>query len=281
MERDEKGRFKRKSDSGGSTAEEKVYAVGFKGFGPGMVCRGKQYAENTVFEEPEAVMCKSGMHFCENPMDVLGYYGFLDDNANFNEFAPVEALAPIKTDGEKSVTTKIRIGAKLDIAGFVKAAVDFVFARAKKIKGNHATGYKGAASATGNWGGAASATGDWSAASATGYKGAASATGYKGAASATGNCGAASATGDWSAASATGYNGAASATGDESFAIATGIQGKVKGALGCFIACAEWEEDQKGKWHPVRFISAKVDGKTIKADTWYKVENGKFKEVEE
>lgn len=27
---------------------------GYKGFNKGMICRGKQYAENTVFEEPEA-----------------------------------------------------------------------------------------------------------------------------------------------------------------------------------------------------------------------------------
>ena len=27
---------------------------GFKGFNPGLVCRGKQYAENTVFEEEKA-----------------------------------------------------------------------------------------------------------------------------------------------------------------------------------------------------------------------------------
>ena len=27
---------------------------GYKGFEPGLICRGKQYAENTVFEEEEA-----------------------------------------------------------------------------------------------------------------------------------------------------------------------------------------------------------------------------------
>ena len=39
---------------------------GYKGFGPGLICRGKQYAENTVFEEDTAKICESGMHFCEN-----------------------------------------------------------------------------------------------------------------------------------------------------------------------------------------------------------------------
>ncbi|HLG99809.1 MAG TPA: hypothetical protein VKX49_26100, partial [Bryobacteraceae bacterium] len=65
---------------------------------------------------------------------------------------------------------------------------------------------RGAASATG-WSGAASATGASGAASATGWSGAASATGASGAASATGWSGAASATGASGAASAPGWGG--------------------------------------------------------------------------
>ena len=38
---------------------------GYKGFEKGLVCQGKQYKENTVFEEDKAEICKSGMHFCE------------------------------------------------------------------------------------------------------------------------------------------------------------------------------------------------------------------------
>jgi len=47
---------------------------GYKGFKKGLICKGKQYAENAVFEEAEANICKNGMHFCENPLDVLDYY---------------------------------------------------------------------------------------------------------------------------------------------------------------------------------------------------------------
>lgn len=65
---------------------------GFKGFDKGLVCRGKQYKENTVFEEEAAEICKSGMHFCENPFDVLDYYDLVNTDGSFNEFAEVEAL---------------------------------------------------------------------------------------------------------------------------------------------------------------------------------------------
>ena len=71
---------------------------GYKGFEPGLICRGKQYAENTVFEEEEAEICSYGMHFCENPFDVLDYYGFTNDTGDFNEFAEVEALDEVKTN---------------------------------------------------------------------------------------------------------------------------------------------------------------------------------------
>ena len=99
---------------------------GYKGFEPGLICRGKQYAENTVFEEEEAEICSYGMHFCETPFDVLDYYGFTNDNGDFNEFAEVEALDEVKTnDNRKFCTKKLKIGAKLSISKFINACVDF------------------------------------------------------------------------------------------------------------------------------------------------------------
>ena len=55
---------------------------GYKAFEKGLVCKGKQYAENTVFEEPEAVVCRKGMHYCHEPLAVLGYYDLVDDDGN-------------------------------------------------------------------------------------------------------------------------------------------------------------------------------------------------------
>ena len=251
-------------------AEEKVIAKGFKGFDHEMKCRGKQYAENTVFEENGGDICDAGvMHFCEYPLDVLNYYSPVN-NCEINTFAPVEALAECQKREDKSATTKIRIGAKIDLAGLAKAAVDFIMERVKKEK---------AATNTGNWS-AATNTGYQSAATNTGYQSAATNTGYQSAATNTGYQSAATNTGDQSAATNTGDQSAASVSGKESFAITTGIAGKVKGALGCFIACAEWQQGEDGNWKPVAFKSAKVDGEIIKADTWYTLEGGEFVEVE-
>jgi hypothetical protein len=100
----------------------------------------------------------------------------------------------------------------------------------------------------------------------------------RGAASATGWSGAASATGERGAASATGASGAASATGKDGTAIALGINGIACGSLGNFIVIAEWKY-VTGVWKRVAMGMAKVDGKRIKADTFYKLINGKFVET--
>ena len=111
---------------------------GFKAFGKGLVCRGKQYKENTVFEEQEAVICQSGMHFCENPLDVLDYYPLFDENGDIVEVAEVEALDECQTDDNKKYCTKkLKIGVKLLLKDFVKAAIDFVF---EKSDGKVSTG---------------------------------------------------------------------------------------------------------------------------------------------
>lgn len=114
------------------------------------MCLGKRYAENTVFEEEKAVICSSGMHFCENPFDVLDYYALLDSDCKPNEFAEVEALADVKTDDNKKFcTTKLKIGAKLDFAGFVKECFNFVYEKATKDMPDTASGYNSQLAASG------------------------------------------------------------------------------------------------------------------------------------
>ena len=102
------------------------------------------------------------------------------------------------------------------------------------------------------------------------------ATGYRGAASATGDQGVASATGIRGAASATGDQGVASADNPTAIAVAWGLNGRAKGVLGAHIVCAEWTE---GKLICAKM--ARVDGVTIKADTYYALANGDFVEVSE
>ena len=284
----------------------------YKGFNKDMTCRGFQYEEGKEYEEEKADACHSGFHACEYPMDCLGYY-----SPNESVYHEVEQSGEFDRgeNDSKVASTKIKIGVRLDVAGLVKAAIDFTMSRVKKearsdedygassATGNYgassatgyygassATGYKGASSATGNYG-ASSATGDYGASSATGYKGASSATGYKGASSATGDYGASSATGNCGASSATGYKGASSATDPESVAVAWGYKGKAMGVLGSHIVLAEWkyigkeyddryDRSEQKAWEFVGAKMFRVDGEKVKPDTWYRLENGELVEVE-
>ena len=71
--------------------------MGYKAFDPGMICNGKQYAENTVFEEAGANnCCQAGvMHYCEEPFDCLDYYPLVNDRGEITEFAKVKPLADV------------------------------------------------------------------------------------------------------------------------------------------------------------------------------------------
>ena len=96
-----------------------------------------------------------------------------------------------------------------------------------------------------------------------------------------GNRGAATA-GEYGAATA-GYAGAAtsrgkSATGNQGLSVARGNNVRVKGGLGAVLVIAEEIEND---YAVKEFATAIVDGKDIKADTWYKLENGKLVEVDE
>lgn len=223
----------------------------YKGFKKDMTCRGFQYEEGKEYTHGGKVKCcEGGFHACEYPLDCFDYYAPAD-----SVYHEVELSGTIDKEGQsdsKVTAQKIKVGARLDIAGMVKAAVDFTFARAKKVKGSSVRKTQGAASSTGTRG-AASSTGDQGAASSTGYQG---------------------------AASSTGYQGAASAGNPTAIAIAWGRYGKAKGVKGAHIVLAEWGE-WNGKEYPL--IGAKmavVDGETIKEDTYYTLKNGELVEVE-
>jgi len=232
--------------------EEFSKIKGFKGFNPDMTCRDFKYEEGKDYEEQGDISaCSNGFHYCLHPLDVFGYYP--PAYIGMNKFHEVEGSGDmdVDTDDTKIACSKIHIGAELSIKNIVDAAIKFTFSKCKWAKEKIATGYQGAASAAG----------------------------YQGAASATGNRGAALATGNRGAASATGYQGAASATGKESIALAAGKDCKAKGALGCWIVLTE-----RGEWdgstYPIISVKAfKVDGKSIKEDTFYTLINGEAVEM--
>ena len=58
-----------------------------------------------------------------------------------------------------------------------------------------------------------------------------------------------------------------------------GFDSKAKAAIGSWITLAEWNRIGD-VWKPICVKTEQVDGSRIKADTYYKLINGKFEEVE-
>jgi hypothetical protein len=261
----------------------------YKGFDENLKCRGFQYEIGKEYETDKAELCESGFHACEYPLDVFNYYN--PSNSRFAEVELEETTTRESSDSEDSKVCgkKIKIGAEIGIKGLIEAAVKFTL---EKVDWGNAkesnTGDQSAATNTGDRS-AATNTGDQSAATNTGYRSAATNTGDRSAATNTGDQSAATNTGDQSAATNTGYRSAATNTGDqsaatvegkESVAISIGVGGRAKGEVGCFLVLAEWEEIDD-VWHRKSVKSRKVDGKSIKANTYYTLNGGKFVEAEE
>jgi hypothetical protein len=171
-------------------------------------------------------------------------------------------------------------------SGYRGAASNSGYSGAASNSGNRGaasnSGYSGAASNSGDRGaasnsgdrGAASNSGDSGAASNSGDSGAASNSGYSGAASNSGDSGAASNSGDSGAALTTGSYSSAETLNENSFACALGYDSKVKGVLNSWITLAEYNKDYK----IICVKSARIDGKKLKADTWYILKDKKISE---
>ena len=146
-----------------SKSDEVVIA--YKGFNADWTCRDYQFEVGKTYKhDGEAVLCNSGFHACEYPLDVFKYY------PPTGQLAQVElrGVAAAEQDGDsKRAAREITIKAALTIPLFVQAAIEWTVKRCDPVKAQHSKGYQSASSATGDQS-ASSATGDQSASSAKG-----------------------------------------------------------------------------------------------------------------
>lgn len=155
------------------------------------------------------LLCASGSRFCE-----VEQSGKIDDS-----------------ESNKVCSSKIRIGAELDIRGLVKAAVSYVKERCT----NECNAEPGKPATAGD-------------------------------------CGAATA-GDRGAATARGK----ASTGSNGLSVARGKNVQVKGGIGAILVIAE---ERDNTYDIVDWKAVVVDGEVVKADTWYRLENGELVEVD-
>ena len=265
----------------------------FKGFEKGFVYRGKQYAENTVFEKPKSKTRQSGMHYCKSPFDVLDYYGLVNSNCEFNEFATVEPLADEKTaDGKNFCTTKLKIGTKLGIPGFVKVCVDYLNEKTsfsdEEVTDNDngkreaqmvSSGYC-AQMALSGYSAKMTSSGDFAQMASSGDSAQMASSGDFAKMTSSGDYAQMASSGDYAKMASSGDYAKMVSTGDYSVLMCAGKNSMARAKKGSFITLAEWKYDEEiEKWIPINVKTRKVDGRHIKEDTFYKLQDGKFVEA--
>ena len=218
----------------------------FKGFDKRLRCRGFQYEVGKEYQEQEAALCRKGFHACENPLDTFRYYPPTDSRYCEVE---IDDNGQRNSDDSKVCGEKIKIGKEIGLDGVIKAGARFIFDKCKESAEDHTSDESGNAAASGVSGNAA----------ASGVRGNAAASGVRG------------------TATVTGRDGRASALGEQCIAVAWGNNSLAKGTLGNWIVVSE----RGSSGDIVDAKLARVDGDTIRADTWYTLRRGEIVEVAE
>ena len=230
----------------------------YKGTDKNMQCRGKQYELGKKEVDDGAIRCRDKRyHSCEAPFDVLRYYS----NINGNRFFEAEAGGKIdkeKNDDTKLASSELTLKSEINFTGLVKAQIEYTRKKAK-------TG-----TVSGDWSNLTG--GDWSNLAGGDRS------------NLTGGDRSNLAGGDRS--NLTGGDRSNLTGGDRSnlvggnSSLIIGQHGCiVKGGLYSVIVLTDWKYDDNGHYVPISVKSEIVDGVRIKADTWYKLENGEFVEI--
>ena len=245
--------------------EDKIIA--YKGMNSKMQCRGMQYEVGKEFSvDGDIECCGNGLHACERPLDVFGYYA---PGIGARYFRVEQSGEMARDDNDSKVaSSKMRVDAEIGIPGLVKAHIEYVKAHTttEHTDPKRATAGDSGAATAGD-GGAATA-GDGGAATA-GNRGAATAgdggtatAGYLGAATA-GDCGEATSRGSAS-------------VGADGIACARGCAPMARGGMGAVLVLVE---ETLGSYNIAHWKAVEVEGKTVKADTWYRLKNGELMEA--
>ena len=234
--------------------EKKIIA--YKGFDKSLKCRGFQYEFGKEYEmDGRITCCERGFHACESPLEVFDHYDMLN-----SRFAVVEQSGEI--DKEENTTkvcsSKIKIKAELNLADIVKLGVEWIkdVTSPAKLKKETDLNDNG------------------------GYSAHIGSSGDSAKIGSSGNYAQIGSSGDYAQIGSSGYYAKIESTGNHSVVMAAGNNSIAKAKIGNWITLSEWD-CINGVYTPICVKTEKVDGERIKADTFYKLVNGEFKEVEE
>ena len=279
--------------------EKKIIA--YKGFDKDLKCRGFQYEVGKEYEMSGRIACcERGFHACESPLEVFDHYDMLN-----SRFAEVEQSGEI--DKEENTTkvcsSRIKVKAELKLADIINLGVEWIkdVTSPAKLKretdlndngNNYAQigssgdsaqiGSSGDSAQIGSSGDSAKigSSGDYAKIGSSGDSAQIGSSGDYAKIGSSGNYAQIGSTGDYAKIGSSGDYAKIGSTGNHTVVMAAGNNSIAKAKIGSWITLAEWD-CINGVWIPICVKTEQVDGERIKADTFYKLVNGEFKEVEE
>jgi hypothetical protein len=289
----------------------------YKGFNKDFTCRGFQFEVGKEYEEKEAVLCNKGFHACTNPLDVLNYYN--DVEGKYCE-VELEDIAEGKEIDSKVCGKRIKINAEIGFAGLFKMGVEWlkeqtIFSKYnmkdlnKSNENGARIGSSGNDARIGSSGDDAQigSSGDYAQIGSSGNDAQIGSSGDYARIGSSGNdarIGSSGygaqigSSGDYARIGSSGYGARIGSSGNDarigssgnyaqigssgknSVVMCAGHNSIAKAKIGSWITLSEWERDVNDNWVPINVVTKKVDGIEIKEDTYYKLVNGVFTEVD-
>ena len=228
----------------------------YKGFDKNLKCRDFQYEIGKEYEmDGEIKVCNRGFHACESPFDVFDHYTMID-----SRFCEVEQDGNISKEdrGTKICSSKIKIKAELKLADMIYLGVEWLkeITSPEKIK----TSIKD---------------------NSSGYGAKIGSSGYDAQIGSSGNYAQIGSSGNYAKIGSSGDGAQIDSTGEGCVIMCAGINSVAKASKGSWITLSEWSySDKKQRYIPVCVKTEFVDGEKIKADTYYKLAGGVFKEIQ-
>ena len=255
----------------------------YKGFDKNLKCRDFQYEIGKEYEmDGEIKVCSRGFHACESPLEVFDYYPMIG-----SRFCEVEQDGNISKEdrGTKICSSKIKIKAELKLADMINLGVEWLeeITSPEKIKTSIKDNSSGDDAKIGSSGYGAKI-------GSSGYGAKIGSSGNYAQIGSSGNYAQIGSSGDDAQIGSSGYGAKIGSSGDDAKIDSTGegcvimcagINSVAKASKGSWITLSEWSySDKKKRYIPVCVKTEFVDGEKIKADTYYKLAGGVFKEIQ-
>ena len=297
--------------------EQKIIA--YKGFDKNLKCRDFQYEVGKEYEmDGDIKCCERGFHACESPLEVFDHYDMLTSRfAEVEQSGEIDK----EENTTKVCSSKIKVKAELKLADIINLGVEWIkdVTSPSKLKketdlndngnnsaqigssgnyaqigssGNYAqigsSGYYAKIGSSGYYAQIGSSgysakigsSGNYAKIGSSGYYAQIGSSGYYAKIGSSGYYAKIGSSGYYAQIGSSGDYAQIESTGNHSVVMAAGNNSIAKAKIGSWITLSEWDCID-GVWIPICVKTEKVDGEHIKADTFYKLVNGEFKEVEE